>query len=237
MYKYFKRLMDLSVSLIILIILFPFFLIIGILLKFSGEGEIFYSQKRVGYNNMPFNILKFATMLKDSPNMGNKTLTVRDDPRITKIGKYLRLTKVNELPQIINVLKGDMSFVGPRPLLNTSVLKYSKEVQDIIYKNKPGITGLGSVVFRDEEKLVSEVLKLGGNPMEYYGLYIYPYKGQLEKYYYSNISLTTDFKILIATAWILLFKKSNLIYKFFSDLPPKPESLTIYGISKLKNQL
>jgi len=233
MYTYFKRLMDISVSLIILIILFPFFLIIGILLKFSGEGEIFYSQKRVGYNNMPFNILKFATMLKDSPNMGSKTLTVRDDPRITKIGKYLRLTKVNELPQIINVLKGDMSFVGPRPLLNTSVLKYSKEVQDIIYKNKPGITGLGSVVFRDEEKLVSEVLKHGGVPMDYYQKHIYPYKGALENYYYHNISFLTDFKILFATAWQLVFKQSNLIYKFFPKLPSKPESLTLIGISKL----
>jgi|SRR5690554_781916 len=237
MYKIFKRLFDFIVSFSLLLIISPLFILIVIVLKLSGEKEVFYLQERIGYENVPFNIYKFATMLKDSPNMGNKTLTVRNDPRITKVGKYLRITKLNELPQLINVLKGDMSFVGPRPLLSTSVLKYSTEVQKIIYLNKPGITGLGSVVFRDEEKLVSEVVKLGGNPMEYYGLYIYPYKGQLEKYYYSNISLTTDFKILIATAWILLFKKSNLIYKFFSDLPPKPESLTIYGISKLKNQL
>lgn len=234
MYKSFKRLMDILISSTILLILLPFFLIIGILLKFSGEGEIFYLQERVGYKNKSFNILKFATMLKNSSNMGNKTLTVRNDPRITKIGKYLRLTKINELPQLINVLKGDMSFVGPRPLLNTSVLKYTKEVQKIIYLNKPGITGLGSVIFRDEEKLVSEVLKYGGKPMDYYQEYIYPYKGALEKYYYYNISFLTDFKILFATAWQLVFKQSNLIYKFFSNLPSKPQTLTVAGISKIK---
>ncbi len=235
MYKFFKRLLDIMISLIMILILFPLFLLIMIVLKFSGEGEIFYLQERVGYNFKAFNILKFATMLKNSASIGNKTLTVRNDPRITKIGKYLRLTKINELPQIINVLKGDMSFVGPRPLLAASVLKYSKDVQDNIYLNKPGITGLGSVIFRDEEKLVSEVSKYGSDPMLYYKEHIYPYKGELEQFYFNNISFLTDFKILFATAWQLIFKQSTIIYKLFPSLPSKPESLTVFGISKLYN--
>lgn len=233
MYSVFKRIVDFIVAIIAILIISPLLAIVMIIQKFSGEGEIFYEQKRVGYHNKPFGILKFATMLKNSPNIGNKTVTLRDDPRITPLGKYLRITKLNEIPQILNVLKGDMSFVGPRPLLDTSVAKYEQSVQDIIYKNRPGITGLGSVVFRDEEKLVSELSQRGADPMKYYRKHIYPYKGKLETYYYHNISFITDLKILVATAWQIIFKQSSLVYTFFPNIPEKPAELTIEEVKKM----
>src|SRR5690554_3507155 len=204
-----------------------------VILKLTGEGEIFYLQERMGLNNKPFYIYKFATMLKDSPNMGNKTLTVRNDPRITKVGRILRITKINELPQILNVIKGDMTLVGPRPLLISSFKKYTPEVQSVIYKNKPGITGIGSLIFRDEERLVSAYRERGKDPMDYYKTYIYPYKGKLETWYYHNCSLAVDFKILFLTFWSILKPDSELVYKSLKNLPPKPESLTVEGVGRL----
>lgn len=233
LYQTIKRSFDLTLSIIGLFIISPIFLIIMLILKFTGEGEIFYLQERIGLNNKPFFIYKFATMLKNSPNLGNKTVTVRNDPRITKAGKILRMTKINELPQILNVIKGDMALVGPRPLLDTSVKKYSLDVQEVIYKNRPGITGVGSLIFRDEELLVSTYKELGKDPMEYYKSYIYPYKGELEKWYYYNGSFIVDFKILFLTFWSLINKNSLLVFKTLKGLPIKPESLTVAGIQKL----
>lgn len=233
LYQTIKRSFDLTLSIIGLFIISPIFLIIMLILKFTGEGEIFYLQERIGLNNKPFFIYKFATMLKNSPNLGNKTVTVRNDPRITKAGKILRMTKINELPQILNVIKGDMALVGPRPLLDTSVKKYSLDVQEVIYKNRPGITGVGSLIFRDEELLVSTYKELGKDPMEYYKSYIYPYKGELEKWYYYNGSFIVDFKILFLTFWSLINKNSLLVFKTLKGLPIKPESLTVTGIQKL----
>ena len=232
MYNYFKRFFDSLFSVIGASLLLPVLLPILLLLKLTAEGEIFYLQDRVGYKNKPFGIIKFATMLKNSPNMGGKTVTVRNDPRITPIGKWLRISKINELPQLINVLKGDMSLVGPRPLLPSSVQKYDPAVQAIIYQNRPGITGIGSLVFRDEEKLVTECKKLGKDPMEYYKEHIYPYKGSLETWYYYHISFFTDLKILMLTFISLIYKDSDLVYKVFKNLPPKPESLSTEWIRK-----
>jgi lipopolysaccharide/colanic/teichoic acid biosynthesis glycosyltransferase len=234
MYLIIKRIFDFSSSLLGLIILIPVFLPIMIILKFTGEGEVFYLQKRMGKDNSFFYIYKFATMLKDSPNIGTGNHTVRNDPRVTEFGKILRITKINELPQILNVLFGSMSLVGPRPLIEKSFYKYSKEVQDIIYKNKPGITGLGSLVFRDEEKLVSAFSDAGGDTFEYYSKYIFPYKGQLESWYRNNISFIVDLKILFLTFWSLVDSKSNLVQSWLKDIPQKPEMLTIEGILKNK---
>ena len=232
-YAYLKRTLDLLLSLFGLLLLSPLFLVITIILKFTGEGEVFYLQERMGFKNQTFYIYKFATMLKDSPNIGGKSVTVRNDPRITKFGKILRMTKINELPQILNVIMGDMALVGPRPLLVASFKKYSVEVQNNIYKNRPGITGIGSLVFRDEERLISTYKELGKEPLEYYAMYIYPYKGALEQWYYDNCSLVVDFKILFLTFWSLVNSNSELVFKSFKDLPSKPESLTLAGIKKL----
>jgi len=218
MYQYIKRFFDILVSLIALLILSPFFLIIIIMLKLSGEGEILYKQKRLGFHNRYFNIYKFATMLKNSLNMSSGSITLRNDPRVTSVGKYLRITKFNELPQVINVLKGDMSIVGPRPLVDKTFNAYSKEIRDRVYNTKPGITGIGSIVFRDEEELISaSVLP----PHDFYEQYIAPYKGELEIWYQQHQSFQVDLLIIFLTVWVILFPKSRLTYKIFSDLPKR----------------
>jgi lipopolysaccharide/colanic/teichoic acid biosynthesis glycosyltransferase len=232
-YRALKRSLDFAVSLIGLLIIAPIFLFIIIILRLTGEREIFYLQERLGLNNKPFYIFKFATMLKNSPNLGNKAFTVRNDPRITKVGKILRRTKINELPQILNVIKGDMSLVGPRPLLSKSFERYTQDVQNKIYQNRPGITGLGSLVFRDEELLVTKYKERGKDPIEYYKTYIYPHKGELEEWYYHNCSASIDLKILLLTFWSLLNSKSQLVYKILKKLPVKPDALTIQGIQEL----
>ncbi|KXK40730.1 MAG: sugar transferase [Bacteroidetes bacterium OLB9] len=230
MYKFIKRSIDFILSLLGILILIPLFIPIMVILRFTAEGEVFYRQERLGYKNQTFSILKFATMIKDSPNIGSKTITVRNDPRITSIGKWLRISKINELPQVYNVLKGEMALVGPRPMLITSFKKYSKDVQEILYKNRPGITGIGSLVFRDEEMLVTAIKEKGLDPMEYYLNHIYPYKGVLEKWYFHNISLYTDSVILLLTFNSLFNKNSNLVYKIFKDLPAKPEILKLSSL-------
>lgn len=219
MYSFVKRFFDILFSLLIICILLPFFIILFPLLRFTGEGYIFYYQKRVGLNNKPFNIIKFATMLKDSPNLGTGLITLRNDPRLTPMGGFLRITKLNELPQIFNVLKGDMSFIGPRPLVDKQFATYTEYVQGKIYNVRPGITGIGSIVFRDEEKLISDS---NLDPRVFYNTVIAPYKGELEMWYLKHQSFKTDFIILLLTAWSLFSKKSDLVNNVFKTLPAKP---------------
>jgi lipopolysaccharide/colanic/teichoic acid biosynthesis glycosyltransferase len=157
MYNFFKRILDIIVSLIALIILLPVFIPIIFILRLSGEGEVFYFQERFGIYNSKFQIWKFATMLKNSMNIGTGSITLQNDPRVTKIGSFLRKTKINELPQIINILKGVISLVGPRPLVTKTFTAYNEDVQSKIYNVKPGLTGIGSIIFRDEESIISAV--------------------------------------------------------------------------------
>jgi lipopolysaccharide/colanic/teichoic acid biosynthesis glycosyltransferase len=218
MYNFIKRITDVVLVLIALTILFPVFALVILVLSVTGEREIFYIQERVGFKNRIFYVYKFATMLKNSPNIGTGTLTLRNDPRVTIFGKYLRITKVNELPQIINVLRGEMSIVGPRPLLKIDVDRYPDEIREKIYNVKPGITGIGSLVFRDEELLVTNS-KI--DKKEFYKEFILPYKGALEMWYQKNANTITDFKIIFLTAWIIIFPKSKLISIVFPDLPER----------------
>lgn len=216
MYNLAKRFGDIIVSLFVLILFSPLFIIIILCLRLTGEGEIFYFQKRIGLNNRYFYIWKFATMLKASPSIGTGSITLRNDPRVLPIGKFLRKTKINELPQIINVLIGDMSIVGPRPLVDQTFNAYPESIRNIVYNCKPGITGIGSIAFRDEEKLISAN---SDRPHEYYREVIAPYKGALEQWYQSNISFWTDLKIIFITAWVIIFPASNLLHKSFPTLP------------------
>lgn len=224
MYPHIKRLFDFLVAAVALLLLAPVLIPIMLLLRFTAEGEVFYFQKRIGFKNQYFHIWKFATMLKNSPNIGTGTITLRNDPRVTSIGKYLRITKLNELPQIMNVLKGDMSIVGPRPLDDRGFQAYSAEIRQSIYNVPPGITGIGSIVFRDEEKLISAY---EGDPHEYYREVIAPYKGALELWYQKNASLYTDFMIIFLTAWAILFPNQDLHFKVFKDLPPRPQAMML----------
>lgn len=172
-------------------------------------------------------------MLKDSMNLGFGATTIRNDPRITPMGRYLRITKINELPQLFNVLNGEMSLIGPRPLPEKSFLKYEKEVQNKLYKIRPGITGIGSLIFRDEEKLITEVNHLGKDTQQYYREFIYPYKGKAELWYQDNFNLKTDLLILLLTVIKIFFTDSKLEWKFFKSLPPKPSELESENIKFL----
>lgn len=187
-----------------------------LILLFTGEHEIFYGQKRIGYKNKEFRIWKFATMIKDSPNIGTGEITLRNDPRVTKVGRFLRRTKINELPQLINVLLGDMSIVGPRPLMKKSFEQYSEDVKAVVYNSPPGITGVGSVIFRDEEKIVSESKDIRETYRK-----IFDYKGRVEQWYQKKKSFYTDLMIIFLTVWSLFFPFSHLIYKIFPSLPKR----------------
>lgn len=223
MYKhFFKRLIDFILSLLAIIILIPIWVPVCVALLLTGEHEVFYFQKRIGYKNRPFYIWKHATMLKNSENMKGGLHTTRNDPRVMPFGAFLRKTKLNELPQLINILKGDMSIVGPRPLVDKTYTPYPKHVQENIYNVNPGLTGIGSIVFRDEERLLSET------PMpaaEFYAQHISPYKGELELWYQKHLSFYTDMMLIFLTAWVVIFPESVLPYKVFKDLPPKPSEL------------
>ena len=217
MYTLLKRLLDIILSLTSLIILLPIFIPIMVILRFTAEGEVFYFQERIGKNNSRFQIWKFATMLKNSMNMGSGSITLKNDFRVTSIGVFLRKTKINELPQIINILKGDISLVGPRPIVTKTFSAYSEEVQSKIYNVKPGITGIGSIIFRDEESIISAVTD--EDPFEFYKRVIAPYKGELEMWYQENNSFFLDLQLIFMTAWVILSPTSKLYEKWFKDLP------------------
>ena len=220
--NFFKPSFGFIVAILALLMLSPFLIPICILLLLTGEHEVFYHQNRIGYKNSKFKIWKFATMLKNSPQMGMGSLTIRNDPRVLPIGKFLRKTKINEIPQIINVIIGNMSIVGPRPQMEVDFLKFPLHVQEIIYNSKPGITGIGSIIFRDEEEWLS---KAEGDKHEFYKYHIAPYKGELELWYQKNLSLNTDLKLIFLTIWAVFAPKSELVYSVFKDLPDKPKEL------------
>ena len=220
MYRFIKRLTDILIACIALVLLSPLLIPVILILLLTGEHEVFYLQKRIGYLNKPFYIWKFATMVKNSPNIGTGEITLRNDPRVTPMGKWLRMTKINELPQIINVLKGEMSIVGPRPLMEVSFNLYSDEVRKVIYQSKPGITGIGSLIFRDEEKILSDA----ADPRKAYES-IYPYKAALEIWYRQHASFYTDTMIIFLTGWSVLFPANKLVQKVFTDLPQRPAGL------------
>lgn len=221
MYPAFKRFFDLICSSSTVLLLSPLLIPIMIVLKFTGEGYIWYFQERVGYKNRKFSIYKFATMLKDSPNMAGGLITLKRDPRLTPLGGFLRTTKINELPQLINIIKGDMSIVGPRPLMQKSFEQYSSDVQSVVYNVKPGLTGIGSIIFRDEEKLITKVKDAGGDAWDFYAYTIYPFKGELEIWYKNHFGFWTDLKIIFLTVLVILYPENDFANQWFPDLPKR----------------
>jgi len=191
--RYIKRIIDFILALAGLILLFPIFIIIAILIKLEDRGSIFFRQSRVGQKGKLFKIYKFRTMVENAENLGAQ-VTKGDDPRITKIGKKLRKYKLDELPQLINVLKGDMSLVGPRPEVPKYVKVYEKEYEEIL-KVKPGITDYAALEFIDEE----EILKGVKNPEKTYLEEVLPKKIKYYKTYLQDISFVTDLKLIVRT--------------------------------------
>ena len=214
------RIIDVLLSLLALLVLLPLFIPIVVILLLTGEHKVFYLQTRVGYKNKDFKIIKFATMLSNSANMGSGSLTLKNDPRVLPFGSFLRKTKINELPQILNIIIGDLSIVGPRPQMQVDFEKYSDDVQGKIYNVRPGLTGIGSIVFRDEESLISLAAE-NEDPHDFYKRIIAPYKGELEIWYHSHRSIFLDSQLIFMTAWAIVSPETRLYEKWFKDLPKR----------------
>ena len=193
-----KRGFDIIFSLIGLILLLPLLLIIAIIIKLESKGSVFYKQVRVGKNNADFKIFKFRTMFTGSDKKGLLTVGNKD-PRVTKVGYFLRKYKLDELPQLINVLQGNMSFVGPRPEVRHYVNHYSESDLEIL-SVKPGITDYASIYFRNEV----EILKKANDPEQLYINEILPKKIALNKKYIAQNNIGTDIKIILKTISTIL---------------------------------
>ena len=191
--KFIKRLFDIVVSFIGLIIILIPLIIVAILIKVDSKGPVLFLQKRVGRYGKPFYIYKFRTMVTDAEKLGSQ-ITVGKDSRITKIGAFLRAYKIDELPQLLNVLKGDMSFVGPRPEVPKYVALYSEQEKKVL-DIRPGITDLASIRYRDENDILGKV----ENPEEYYVNVIMKDKLNLNLEYIKKSNIIFDIKLIIKT--------------------------------------
>ena len=216
-----ERFFDILFSGLALFLLSPLLVPIGIILKCSGEGEVFFLQERIGKNGKLFKLFKFATMLKDSPNLGTGTVTMRGDPRVLPVGKFLRKMKINELPQLLNIFFGDMSVIGPRPLTIQQFGFYSNSIQAIIKQVRPGLSGVGSIIFRGEEEIIHGATA----SVDFYANVIAPYKGALEEWFVSNKSLYIYFVAIVVTAWAVLVPSTKIAWRVFKDLPEPPTDL------------
>jgi len=216
-----ERFFDIIFSSLALMVLAPLLLPIVLILKFSGEGEVFFLQERIGKGGEVFKLYKFATMLKDSPNIGTLTVTMKDDPRVLSVGKFLRKTKINELPQLLNIFYGDMSVIGPRPLTSQTFGSYSSSTQKTIKRVRPGLSGVGSIIFRGEE----EILEGSFASVDFYDNVIAPYKGSLEEWFVENKCLYIYFLAIFITVWAVFNPTTNMAWKVFKKLPEPPEQL------------
>lgn len=215
------RFFDIILSSIALILLLPFLLPIMLVLKCTGEHHVFYAQERIGKAGKPFNILKFATMLKDSPNLPGGFITKGGDPRVLPFGRLLRKSKINELPQLFNVWLGQMSVIGPRPVVAAHFALYSEAQQAAIRTMRPGLSGIGSLFFRDEEALLAHP--------DHEAKWIHdcvaaPYKGSLEQWYAEHPTLFNYFKLIGLTILAVLSPNFRPL-GWFSGLPTPPDLL------------
>jgi lipopolysaccharide/colanic/teichoic acid biosynthesis glycosyltransferase len=224
-----KRGFDILASLAAIVLLSPLLLPIIVLLRITGEGYVFYAQNRVGRGGQLFRILKFVTMLKNSPNMAGGDITVGRDPRVLPFGHFLRKTKINELPQLFNILRGDMSVIGPRPLTPRVAALFPPQHWVNIQNLRPGLSGLGSIAFRDEEQL----LHVAEDRERAYKELIVPYKLALEDWYARNQSLWIDLKLILFTIVAVLDPAFNVSH-LFSGLPERsPALISFMARSKL----
>lgn len=216
-----QRVLDVFLSGIAIMLLTPILVPIACILKITGEGDVFYKQIRVGKNGKPFGLIKFATMLRDSPNLGSGEITIKNDPRVLPLGKFLRKYKINELPQLWNIFIGDMSIVGPRPMVPNTYDRYQIEAQNVLNTVRPGLTGIGSIIFRDEESFLDGC----EDPVRFYNENITPHKINLELWFVKNNTLWLYIKIIVVTAWVVVFPSSKIMDKAFGDIPRLPDTL------------
>ncbi len=219
------RFFDILFSALAIIILFPFMVPIMIGLLLTGEHDIFYGQTRVGRGGKEFKVLKFATMLRNSPNMAGGLYTEANDPRILPMGRFLRKTKINELPQLINILKGDMSVIGYRPLVMKEYKEYSPEVKEVLAQSRPGLSGIGSIVFRNEEEII-QTFETHEEKDRFYYDFILPYKGQLEAWYVEQKGIVMYWRLIFMTIGAVLTGRVN--WRKLKDIPEVPDELEKY---------
>ena len=153
--------------------------------------------------------------------MGTGTLTIDNDPRVLPFGVFLRKSKINELPQLFNILKGDMSIIGPRPLTREGFDVYTNDIKNQIMQVRPGLSGIGSIVFSNEEAFLNNE----ENPIDFYRNIIAPFKGELEVWFVSNKTIGVYFFAIFATIWVMLFSEKKIVWSIFSDLPEPPDEL------------
>jgi len=214
--------LDLLFSLAALLVLSPLLLFVAISLRFSGEGEVFYRQVRIGKGGREFNLLKFATMMKNSPAMGSGELTLPNDPRVLPLGRVLRKTKLNELPQLLNIVAGDLSLIGPRPQTLGYYNCYRPIDRAWIDTVRPGLSGVGSILFRDEETLLSKVT----DPIAFDDHFITPYKGQVEHWFAVNQSVSLYFELIFTTVLVVLMPSAGMHRRLLRRVPPPPAELS-----------
>jgi lipopolysaccharide/colanic/teichoic acid biosynthesis glycosyltransferase len=221
------RFFDIVFSGIAMIVLLPFMIPIMIGLWLTGEHYIFYLQPRVGKDGVVFNVLKFATMLKNSPNSPGGFITQTKDPRVLPMGHFLRKSKINELPQLLNIFVGQMSVVGPRPIVAQHLALYPEKTREAILTMTPGLTGIASLIFRDEEGVLD---RIGGDRKYVHDKVIAPFKGELELWWTEHRTINNYFMIIFLTAWSLFNPRISLWKKWFKDLPEPPEVLKLHGV-------
>jgi len=216
-----QRFFDIFLSGLALVILSPILVAVILVLRCTGEREVFFLQERVGRRGKIFKLYKFATMLKNSPNIGAGTVTLKNDPRVLPIGRFLRKTKINELPQLINVLIGNISLIGPRPQTQRCFDAFPLESQKVIVKVRPGLSGIGSIFFRNEE----DMLYHSENAEDFYDNTIMPYKGKLEDWYVSNRSIKLYFALIIASVVVVISGRVPFRDSLFAKIPSIPSKL------------
>lgn len=215
------RVMDIAISALALMLFLPVLLVVMVVLRCTGEGEVFYRQTRIGLHGRPFGLLKFATMLKNSASTGSGELTLPQDSRVLPFGRWLRRTKLNELPQLINILKGDLSMIGPRPQTPRYYNAFRPEDRGYIAQVRPGLSGVGSVLFRDEENIIARV----ADPVRFDDEVITPYKGQVERWFVCNQSLGRYFDLMLTTILVVVWPERGYHRKLLSSLPEPPAEL------------
>ena len=227
-----KRLLDVLFSSVAMCVLPPLYVIVSVLLRLAGEGNVLFRHRRVGLGGEEFTLLKFTTMATGSAVAGD--ITYGDDPRILPVGRWLSALKIDELPQLWNTFRGEMSLVGPRPLTSRAFHCYSPRVQEIVKSMKPGVTGVGSLVFRNEDRILAQA---PGDPKEYYDKVIIPLKGQLETWYFAHRSLYVDLLILACTLVAVPWPRSRLHFRLrgVADIVGHSPLAGYFDISPLAN--
>lgn len=218
-----QRFFDIIFSALAIITLSPILLVVTIILKVTGN-DVLYRQRRVGLGGEYFDIYKFTTMVKNSENMGAGAITLKDDIRVLPIGKILRKSKINELPQLFNILKGDMSLIGPRPQDRLGFNAFNKDEQDTIIQVRPGLSGIGSIFFRDEEEMMERANV--EDKKRFYIESISPYKGKIEAWYVEYQTISIYFTLIYLTLYVVISSNNKIDFsKIFKEFPSPPNDL------------